>query len=944
MLRKLTSLVITLLISFTAFSQLPSWETNYNVPFTEFHPFGVLLEKDNSFISVTSGIFAEIDHYGFAQNKFILPGGSVGNPYYMQYFYFEKVDAPGDAFYLAANRLSITSNEMYLHTVFEDGTIGLTEYLLEDNLLNHLKKGPAAVKTNEGDFVIFGNENYYKVSVENAQTINPVWTKPGNFGLIADADLYDDGFILCNEDGNLILLDENGDPVWNQNLGFRLMAVQTVSDGFMICGQIDEESALIKTDLLGNILWQKKYGESVAYDLTITDDGEIVFTGVSNDEQVFVVKTDASGNEIWHKYYGNGQGRKILESRYGGFLIQGKSSNKAVLKRISADGLEGEKMYFEINGPRRITANKISATANAGGKHFGLSGVTWGGFDISRSYIFPKGAETSSLTSAGLWMAGLDDENVLHYTGSLVTQVNTGYPYQGGYIGADPEAWTKAWSVNRDMIKIVRDDIADGVKDFPWAEDMITWPGTGNPNYFFNGEQVEIPEDMAPFVDVNGDGIYNVFDGDYPKIKGDDMLWWVMNDETVRPANQGLPFGIQIFCSFYSIGCVDDDLINYATFLEMDIHNLSQNNYSDFYLGWASALRIGCLDDDYVGSLPEINAVYVYNADEVDGSPEGCSHDMTSFTEQPPIQTVMLLNREANIFMTYSDGGIQPPPYPGTEDPGNANEAHYILQAKFRDGLPMTEGGNGHNYPSMDYTNIAFPGNPALDDEWSGCAESLDFQHRRMVMSQKDLTLQSRDQLSLKVAFLTLDDIPQPCPDADLIAARISALKDIYNVSDFSYFLDLGADTTIFEGEIITLDAGIGGEEYQWSTGETSSSIEVSLPGTYSVTVSTSWGCEFVDEVEVNVTVSNKNIERSTLKVYPNPTSGQIFIELENEVPENIYLENIIGQRLKSVQVPDGSENTNFELNIPDANSGVYFLRFDYGNGKQALQKLVILK
>jgi hypothetical protein len=213
-----------------------------------------------------------------------------------------------------------------------------------------------------------------------------------------------------------------------------------------------------------------------------------------------------------------------------------------------------------------------------------------------------------------------------------------------------------------------------------------------------------------------------------------------------------------------------------------------------------------------------------------------------------------------------------------------------------------------------------------------------------MVMSQKDLTFQSRDQLSLKVAFLTLDDIPQPCPDADLIAARILALKNIYNISDFSYFLDLGADTTIFEGETIILDAGIGGEEYQWSTGQTSTSIDVSTSGIYSVTVSTPWGCEFVDEVEVSVTVSKKNIEQSTLKVYPNPAKDQFFIELKNEVPENIYLENIIGQRLKTVQVSDGSENTTLTLNIPSTSSGVYFLRFDYGKGKQTLKKLVILK
>ena len=35
-------------------------------------------------------------------------------------------------------------------------------------------------------------------------------------------------------------------------------------------------------------------------------------------------------------------------------------------------------------------------------------------------------------------------------------------------------------------------------------------------------------------MDHNGDGNYNVFDGDYPQLLGDRMLWWARTDQTVH--------------------------------------------------------------------------------------------------------------------------------------------------------------------------------------------------------------------------------------------------------------------------------------------------------------------------------------------------------------------------------------------------------------------------
>jgi|GEM_PF-818488 len=63
---------------------------------------------------------------------------------------------------------------------------------------------------------------------------------------------------------------------------------------------------------------------------------------------------------------------------------------------------------------------------------------------------------------------------------------------------------------------------------------------------------------------------------------------------------------------------------------------------------------------------------------------------------------------------------------------------------------------------------------------------------------------------------------------------------------------DAGEDQEICEGETATLTA-TGGGDYEWSTGETTASIEVTTGGTFSVTVINEFGCEDTDEVVVTV-------------------------------------------------------------------------------------------
>ncbi|MGB4790226.1 MAG: gliding motility-associated C-terminal domain-containing protein, partial [Bacteroidales bacterium] len=75
--------------------------------------------------------------------------------------------------------------------------------------------------------------------------------------------------------------------------------------------------------------------------------------------------------------------------------------------------------------------------------------------------------------------------------------------------------------------------------------------------------------------------------------------------------------------------------------------------------------------------------------------------------------------------------------------------------------------------------------------------------------------------------------------------------------------IDLGPDTSVCEGEIITLSPGAGYDEYLWSTGYTNAELMLDMSGVYSVTVANTYddvSCFDSDTIKV-VFVPNVNID-----------------------------------------------------------------------------------
>ncbi|MEM7036659.1 MAG: T9SS type A sorting domain-containing protein, partial [Bacteroidota bacterium] len=68
--------------------------------------------------------------------------------------------------------------------------------------------------------------------------------------------------------------------------------------------------------------------------------------------------------------------------------------------------------------------------------------------------------------------------------------------------------------------------------------------------------------------------------------------------------------------------------------------------------------------------------------------------------------------------------------------------------------------------------------------------------------------------------------------------------------------VSLGADTTLCDGNTLTLDAGAGYSAYNWSNAGTNQTITIAIGGSYSVIVTDSSGCTASDTIDVVVVQS----------------------------------------------------------------------------------------
>lgn len=168
----------------------------------------------------------------------------------------------------------------------------------------------------------------------------------------------------------LLKLNCKGEEVWKQVFGTTqttgnvyTKVIVTQDSGFAMISNLgvytNYNGFVVRTDNLGNILWQKNLnlssGNDNVHDIKETSDSHfIISASVKSTPDVGLIKLDDNGVMLWCKTFGNAneydEGHALIETSDGGYLITGRyismgTFNAFLLKTDTSGALQWIKCY-----------------------------------------------------------------------------------------------------------------------------------------------------------------------------------------------------------------------------------------------------------------------------------------------------------------------------------------------------------------------------------------------------------------------------------------------------------------------------------------------------------------------------------------------------------------------------------------------------------------------
>lgn len=322
----------------------------------------------------------------------------------------------------------------------------------------------------------------------------------------------------------------------------------------------------------------------------------------------------------------------------------------------------------------------------------------------SAVYEVPKGSGVSSIFTTSLWVGGFVNNEL------RVAAARYGsYEFWPGPLDADGNPPDDCSSYDR-LYKIT-------------AEDLATFNNSG----FVSPRLRDWPWQIgAPVIDGDGDpNNYNLLGGDRPELLGQTSLWWAMNDRgNNHLSTNSEPLGLEVHGTAFS-GPGEGDLDN-TTFYRYKLIYKGTEPLRDAYVGLFVDADLGNFDDDYIGADTVLGIAYTYNGDNDDEGHYGEAPPALgmAFLQGPLADNDGLDNdgdgavdetdeRMRMTTFTYPTNGGGP-----MGDPNTRQEYYNYMTGKWKDGQPVTFGGDGRSFSNIP-TRFVFTGDPVTNSFWS---------------------------------------------------------------------------------------------------------------------------------------------------------------------------------------------------------------------------------
>jgi hypothetical protein len=360
----------------------------------------------------------------------------------------------------------------------------------------------------------------------------------------------------------------------------------------------------------------------------------------------------------------------------------------------------------------------------------------------------PRGSGNTPVLQAGLLMSGVVGGDIRAVqTSSFAGGQNRAYDLWPGPSAAIVDSTSGCESYDR-LFRFSKDDLLSRELGVSIPSDMIDWP-------------VDIG---APFVEKDGQSGYSPENGDEPLVLGDEMFWWMNNDQgNDKRITGSLPMGLEIQTFAYAFD--SQGALGNTVFYRYDIKNTSDKTIEDFFWGWLFYQAILVDADINHGTDTTSGLVYSYvhpgGRREFEGIPQSLGFTVIDSNLRPD-EDYVRYSPLPEMGLTHSIVNwrfLQHRYY-------YAKDIHDWLHARW-----PWRANNGRNHKLTDNryggvqgtrgdsTDYMFPGDPTTSSFWSmmnmdGQGEIAVAQTNDVIGSYGPVTLLPGQTLSLTAALL----------------------------------------------------------------------------------------------------------------------------------------------------------------------------------------------
>ena len=328
-------------------------------------------------------------------------------------------------------------------------------------------------------------------------------------------------------------------------------------------------------------------------------------------------------------------------------------------------------------------------------------------------YEVPKGSGSNAIFAGSIWIGGL--------VGGAIRMIAARYGAWEFWAGPldeagrppdDCSAYDRVWEIRRDDIRafIEQGAVSENLQAWPWHLGAPVLDGDGDPTNY----------------DLEG--------GDLPLLRGDQTLWWVMNDRgNVHETTNSEPIGLEVHGMAFAYE--HPGFIGNQTFYQYTLINKNTQPLESAYFGLYMDADLGNFADDYRGSDSLLHMVFTYNADNLDEGGEGygvappavgfaflqtaqSDKDGKDNDRDGEVDEAGEMIGMSNALFFGDGGGVN-------ETPLTAQDHYYYMQARWKDGRRLIEGGNGFDLYHLPEdaeiipTNFSLSGDPVAGSYWS---------------------------------------------------------------------------------------------------------------------------------------------------------------------------------------------------------------------------------